>query len=326
MDYCYDYFFYCKPFVTPLQTCHGLWSERRGIIIQLRDQQGNIGKGEIAPLSWFGSETIEQATQFCSQLDTKFNPQIIDQIPNNLPCCQFAFESALVNLEKVANNSPITNLDYNLSSNYQIYLVNHPWNYSYLLPTGLAALQSIQTKVAQQHNTFKQKIGVQSFEQERSLIKELMSYLPTQGKLRLDANGGLNLETTKRWLEFAELENELEHKIELIEQPLPPEDFSTLLALSQQFKTAIALDESVANLTQLQSCYEQGWRGVYVLKAAIMGSPSRLAQWLQTHPIDALFSSVFETAIGRQNVLELAIKWGNPARALGFGVNHWFQE
>jgi O-succinylbenzoate synthase len=322
MDYCYDYFFYCKPFVIPLQTCHGLWSERRGIIIQLRDQQGNIGKGEIAPLSWFGSETIEQATQFCSQLDTKFNPQIIDQIPNNLPCCQFAFESALVNLEKVANNSPITNLDFNLSSNYQIYLVNHPWNYSYLLPTGLAALQSIQTKVAQQHNTFKQKIGVQSFEQERSLIKELMSYLPTQGKLRLDANGGLNLETTKRWLEFAELE----HKIELIEQPLPPEDFSTLLALSQQFKTAIALDESVANLTQLQNCYEQGWRGVYVLKAAIMGSPRRLAQWLQTHPIDALFSSVFETAIGRQNVLELAVKWGNPARALGFGVNHWFQE
>jgi O-succinylbenzoate synthase len=322
MDYCYDYFIYCKPFVIPLQTSHGLWSERRGIIIQLRDQQGNVGKGEIAPLSWFGSETIEQATQFCSQLDTKFNPQIIDQIPNNLPCCQFAFESALVNLEKVANNSPITNLDYNLNSNYQIYLVNHPWNYSYLLPTGLAALPSIQTKVAQQYNTFKQKIGIQSFEQERSLIKELISYLPTQGKLRLDANGGLNLETTKRWLEFAELE----HKIELIEQPLPPEDFSTLLALSQQFKTAIALDESVANLTQLQSCYEQGWRGVYVLKAAIMGSPSRLAQWLQTHPIDALFSSVFETAIGRQNVLELAIKWGNPNRALGFGVNHWFQE
>ena len=322
MDYCYDYFFYCKPFVIPLQTCHGLWSERRGIIIQLRDQQGNIGKGEIAPLSWFGSETIEQATQFCSQLDTKFNPQIIDQIPNNLPCCQFAFESALVNLEKVANNSPITNLDFNLSSNYQIYLVNHPWNYSYLLPTGLAALQSIQTKVAQQHNTFKQKIGVQSFEQERSLIKELISYLPTQGKLRLDANGGLNLETTKRWLEFAELE----HKIELIEQPLPPEDFSTLLALSQQFKTAIALDESVSSLIQLQNCYEQGWRGVFVLKAAIIGSPRRLAQWLQTHPIDALFSSVFETAIGRQNVLELAVKWGNPNRALGFGVNHWFQE
>ena len=322
MDYCYNYFSYCKPFVTPLQTSHGLWSERKGIIIQLRDQQGNIGKGEIAPLSWFGSETIEQATQFCAQLDTKFNPQIIDQIPNNLPCCQFAFESALVNLEKVANNSPITNLDHNLDSKHEIDCVIHPWNYSYLLPTGLAALQSIQTKVAQQYNTFKQKIGIQSFEQERSLIKELIAYLPTQGKLRLDANGGLNLETTKRWLEFAELEN----KIELIEQPLPPEDFSTLLALSQQFKTAIALDESVANLTQLQSCYQQGWRGVYVLKAAIMGSPRRLAQWLQTHPIDALFSSVFETAIGRQNVLELAIKWGNPNRALGFGVNHWFQE
>lgn len=326
MDYYYDYFVYCKPFVIPLQTCHGLWSERKGIIIQLKDQRGNVGRGEIAPLSWFGSETIEQATQFCAQLDAKFNPQIIDQIPNDLPCCQFAFESALINLERAANNASITNLDHHLNTKYEIDSVNHPWNYSYLLPTGLAALPSIQTNVAQQYNTFKQKIGIQRFEQERSLIKELISYLPTEGKLRLDANGGLNLETTKRWLEFAELENELENKIELIEQPLPPEEFPTLLALSRQFKTAIALDESVANLTQLQSCYQQGWRGVYVLKAAIMGSPRRLGQWLQTHPIDALFSSVFETAIGRQNVLELAIKWGNPSRALGFGVNHWFQE
>ncbi|MEB3189732.1 MAG: o-succinylbenzoate synthase [Snowella sp.] len=322
MDYYYDYFVYCKPFVMPLQTCHGLWSERKGIIIQLTDQWGNVGRGEIAPLSWFGSETIEQATQFCAQLGAKFNPQIIDQIPNDLPCCQFAFESALINLKRVANHTLITDLDHHLNTKHEIDSVNHPWNYSYLLPTGLAALPSIQTNVAQQYNTFKQKIGVQSFEQERSLIKELISYLPTQGKLRLDANGGLNLETTKRWLEFAELEN----KIELIEQPLPPEEFPTLLALSRQFKTAIALDESVANLTQLQSCYQQGWRGVYVLKAAIMGSPRRLGQWLQTHPIDALFSSVFETAIGRQNVLELAIKWGNPSRALGFGVNHWFQE
>ncbi|MFM7440690.1 MAG: enolase C-terminal domain-like protein, partial [Snowella sp.] len=115
-------------------------------------------------------------------------------------------------------------------------------------------------------------------------------------------------------------------QIEFIEQPLPPDQFSELLTLSQNFKTAIALDESVANLKQLKECYELGWRGIYVIKAAIMGSPRQLENFYQNHAIDSVFSSVFETSIGQQAVLALAQELRSCDRALGFGVNQWFQE
>ena len=121
---------------------------------------------------------------------------------------------------------------------------------------------------------------------------------------------------------------------------MPPDQFSELLTLSQNFQTAIALDESVANLKQLKECYELGWRGIYVIKAAIMGSPRQLENWCQNKAIDIVFSSVFETSIGQQAVLALAQKFNNcdqkvalgdrkaalRDRALGFGVNQWFED
>ncbi|MGL5795420.1 MAG: o-succinylbenzoate synthase, partial [Waterburya sp.] len=54
-------------FKQPLRTSHGVWQVREGIIISLIDQNGKTTQGEIAPLPWFGSETIAQAVEFCQQ-------------------------------------------------------------------------------------------------------------------------------------------------------------------------------------------------------------------------------------------------------------------
>jgi O-succinylbenzoate synthase len=96
--------------------------------------------------------------------------------------------------------------------------------------------------------------------------------------------------------------------------------------MSWHYSTPIALDESVATLDQLEDCYKRGWRGIFVIKTAIAGSPRRLRQFCQAHAIDAVFSSVFESAIARLAALQLAAELSNPNRAIGFGVNHWFNE
>jgi O-succinylbenzoate synthase len=49
-----------------------------------------------------------------------------------------------------------------------------------------------------------------------------------------------------------------------------------------------------------------------------------LRQFCQQHEIDAVFSSVFETAIGRQTALQLAAELSRKNRAVGFGVDHFF--
>ena len=298
---------YKIPFRYPLKTSHGVWSVREGIIINLTDDTGKTGQGEIAPLPWFGSENLESALAFCQQFADGIIREQIANIPDNLPACQFGFTSAvedLLFLEKEHQNSDFT--------------------YSYLLPAGesaLAILKELSTEITQKGNqTFKWKIGVEDIKKEREIFTKIVNQLSRQSKLRLDANGGLNYYQAQEWLKLAD-NSEI---VEFIEQPLNPQKLNLMLKLSENYTTSLALDESVANIKQLHDRFADGWRGIFVIKAAIVGSPILLRQFCQQNQIDAVFSSVFESRIGRKAVLRLATELSNPNRALGFGVDHWF--
>ena len=289
---------YQRRFKQPLRTSQGIWQIREGIIINLSDRI-NTARGEIAPLPWFGSETLTEALNFCQQLKETITVEEIRQIPDRFPCCQFAFESALTALNNRVD--PINGLDY-----------------CYLLPAGKEALSSWQGICDRWHNnTFKWKIGVYPLEEEIKILQQLIKTLPIQIKLRLDANGGLNLIQAKKLLNLTDT---LE-RIEFIEQPLPPDRLPQLLNLSREYSTPLALDESVASFQQLQFAHQQGWQGIFVIKASIMGFPSRLIKYCQQHSLDVVFSSVFETKIGRDAVLKLARQYGT--RAVGFGVDYF---
>lgn len=284
-----------------MRTSHGLWRVREGIIITLKSVEG-IAYGEIAPIPWFGSETIAEARQFCQQQGNTIDSVTIAQIPNSLPACQFGFESALLTIEQKLK--PVE---------------EDLFDYCYLLPTGKQALAD--TIPQQTPSTFKWKIGIEDVATEIAIAKQLISKLPPNSQLRLDANGGLTRTDAQNWLEFAQNLN----IIEFIEQPLPPSQFQEMMELNNSYSTPLALDESVTNISQLQDCYQRGWRGVFVVKCAIAGFPSRLISFAREHDLDLVFSSVFETSIGRQTALQLANKLGSD-RCLGFGVKHWFED
>jgi len=310
MPYQFNFHLYRRPFKHPLTTSHGKWDVREGIILRLTDETGQTGRGEIAPIPWFGSETLEQALDFCQQLPSEITETDIFSIPSHLPACQFAFESAW---EEIGIKIPphlITPSSH------------HPLTYSYLLPTGKAALHSWQKAWQQGYRTFKWKIGVAQFEEELKIFEQLRQALPKSAQLRLDANGGLSPQVAQQWLKIADT-TEI---VEFLEQPLPPEQLELMLEMSTQYSTAIALDESVATLQQLQSCYEQGWRGIFVIKPAIAGSPRRLRKFCQEQAIETVFSSALETAVGRKAALQLAAELSHPKLAVGFALDHWFDE
>jgi O-succinylbenzoate synthase len=316
MQYRFEFRPYQQRFVRSLFTSHGTWDIREGIILRLTDETGKIGWGEIAPISWFGSETLEQAREFCHELPEEITQETIFSIPDELPACQFGFESAAWNVGTGDNSQS---------------LIPNPQSlrYSALLPAGEAALQTWQSLWEQGYQTFKWKIGVYPIAKELEIFELLTQTLPASAKLRLDANGGLSYEEAKLWLRACDnikANEQLSLEIEFIEQPLSVDQFEAMLELSYGYKTAIALDESVATLKQLATCFKQGWRGIFVIKPGIVGSPSRLRQFCQQHKIDAVFSSVFETAIGRQAALQLAAELSQANRAVGFGVNHWFTQ
>ena len=305
MNYQFAFRPYQHPFRQPLITSHGIWKVREGIIIRLTDNVGRVGWGEIAPLPWFGSETLTEAVAFCRHLDEKVTEEIIAAIPPQLSASQFAFESALFSLSPRLPVSP-----------------SPRQGYSHLLPTGEVALTAWKVAWDKGGRTFKWKIGVSAIEEEIKLCEKLVRILPTGGKLRLDANGGLSWDEANDWLKICDRLG----IVEFVEQPLAPQQLDLMLELSGKYSTPVALDESVATLVQLQECYQRGWRGIFIIKAAIAGSPQRLRQFCRQYQIDAVFSSVFETSIGRKAALCLAAELSHPNRALGFGVNHWFRE
>ncbi|MEH2069602.1 MAG: o-succinylbenzoate synthase [Nostoc sp.] len=308
---------YRRRFVRTLTTNHGKWDIRDGIILRLSDESGRVGWGEIAPISWFGSETIEQALDFCRQLPAEITEETIFSIPDELPACQFGFESAWEMCKEDAENE------------IDEFTASYSPSYSALLPAGEAALNQWQSLWQQGYRTFKWKIGVDAIAHELKIFELLTHTLPASSKLRLDANGGLSYEQANLWLwtcDNLKANRELAPEIEFIEQPLPVEQFQGMLELSMFYGTAIALDESVATLKQLIACYQQGWRGIFVIKPGIIGSPFLLRKFCQQHNIDAVFSSVFETAIGRQTALRLAAELSRNNRAVGFGIDHFFEQ
>lgn len=309
----FSFFVYHHKFKQPLITNHGIWRIREGIIIRLQDSEQRESLGEIAPLPWFGSETLTEAENFCQQLPQNIDLEIIEQIPHHLPCCQFAFQSAFEELNNQKSNSKILPKNSNYCQDLQ---------YSYLLPTGAKALKQLQNNPIINAQTFKWKIGINSLEEEQKLFSQLINLLPAQSKLRLDANGGLTYNQAQQWLEITAQST----MVEFIEQPLPANQFQLMLNLARNYITPLALDESVANLSQLQDCVQKGWRGILVIKPPIMGYPEKLKEYCLKNELDIVISSVLETTIGRKISLRLAKQMQNPNRAIGFGVNHWFEQ
>lgn len=310
MRYQFEFRPYHRQFKPPLQTSHGNWDIRDGIILSLSDDKTGTSSGEIAPISWFGSETMEQALDFCHQMPVEITDETIFSVPDDLPACQFGFESAWEGVKQGSGGA-----------GEEIFYPS-PLSYSGLLPAGEGALEAWHTLWEQGYRTFKWKIGVYPMLDEIEVFQALTQNLPASAKLRLDANGGLSYQDANYWLWTCDRQP---REIEFIEQPLPVEQFEEMQELSSKYSTAIALDESVATLKQLKVCYQQGWRGIFVVKPCIAGSPSRLRQFCREHQIDIVFSSVFETTVGRKAALKLATEL-SCHRAVGFGINHWFDE
>ncbi|MEH2048318.1 o-succinylbenzoate synthase [Nostoc sp.] len=321
MRYQFKFRPYQRRFLRSLTTNHGKWDIREGIILRLTHESGKVGWGEIAPISWFGSETLEQALDFCRQLSGEITEETIFSIPDELPACQFGFESAQ---EWGSGEWGVGSGGDNFITPKSSLL----W-YSALLAAGEVALNQWETLWQQGYRTFKWKIGVYAIADELKIFESLIHTLPAFTKLRLDANGGLSYEEANLWLRTCDnlKENaELPLEIEFIEQPLLVEQFQEMLELSTSYETAIALDESVATLGQLAACHLQGWRGIFVIKPGIVGSPSRLRKFCHQYQIDAVFSSVFETAIARLAALQLAAELSRNNRAIGFGIDHFFEQ
>lgn len=294
---------YKRAFRQPLLTAHGEWKEREGVIVRLEDNRGQVGFGEVAPISWFGTENLEDAINCLRRLGSSFFQEDVKAIPNTLPCCQFALEAALMALSE--RESRISSFSSEVGA---------------LLSLESGFEEKVREKLEDGYRSFKVKIGVQSIEEELSLIQRLASLLPKDGNIRLDANGGLSTVGVSFLLKEVE-----GFPIEFLEQPFASDQREDLLALANDSSVPIALDESVVKVDDLKRWRDLHWPGIYVLKPSLAGRLTDLREELNQGAGDFVFSSALETVVGMKASLKLAAEFVSK-RALGFGVSSLFQE
>ncbi len=296
-NYLFSFGRYQRPFLYPLQTAHGQWSVREGLIIQLIDQARSKYWGEIAPIPWFGSESLAEAIEFCTSLGDSVSWPV--EIPDQLPATQFAFSAAIP-----YGYEPL-----------EPVMEDVAW--SVLLPAGERVLKAWQRPWALGHRTFKWKIGVAEVAEELVMFDRLRAALPTDAKLRLDANAGLSYDDACTWLSSLPV-----NAIEFLEQPVA--SLAEMLRLAERFEMPLAVDELASNLGRLRDCYDQGWRGIYVIKPCIAGSLGDLTDFIQEHQLDVVVSSSLESSIGQQVTLRWATDQMLMDRAAGMATGNWF--
>jgi O-succinylbenzoate synthase len=294
---------YRLAFRTPVRTSHGVWAEREGLLLRVEDGNGRVGYGEVAPLPWFGTETLAEAIELCGSLTGQLSDETLAQLEPRFCCVRFALAAAL---DPVAEK---------VWAHQRLAVAS-------LLPAGRLALEKTDEALENGWMTFKWKVGVEDPADELAILDDLLGRLPNYAKLRLDANGGWNTRQAARWLERC-----AERPVEFIEQPVPPEQVDALLGLAQDYPVTLALDEAVAGPEDLRRWHGLGWSGIYVIKPATAGVPAALLATLAELKADAVFSSALETPIGRLAALRTAFSYKGPqTRALGFGVGALFAD
>jgi O-succinylbenzoate synthase len=309
MRYRFAYRPYRRTFPSPLRTAHGAWVEREGAFVRLESESGSVGFGEIAPIAWFGTETLPEALEACAEIGSDPDDVRLDAVPARLGCLRFALASARADVA-----TPLPKADATSGSRDRLPVAA-------LLPAGRAVLEALPRRLEEGFLALKWKVGVGRAEDELSLLDDVLGRLPSYCKLRLDANGAWDRRTAEKWLARC-----AERPVEFVEQPVAPEHEAVLLGLATDYPVTLALDESVAGLESARAWQGRGWRGVLVMKPALAGPMADLVAWAaQTKP-DLVLSSAIETAVGRAAILRVAFAHNLTRRALGFGLGSLFGD
>lgn len=302
MAYRFSHRLYRLPLRVPLRTAHGLWGEREGMLLRLETDAGRVGFGEVAPIAWFGSETLAEADELCRKFGDRLDEQTIAALDPRFGAVRFALSVARSPAEdsRTGTRVPLTGL----------------------LPAGAAARAVLAERIEAGWLTFKWKVGVFPVDEELGILDHLLEALPSYAKLRLDANGAWDRRQAGRWLARC-----AERPIEWVEQPVNPVDRAALLGLAADYPVKLALDESVVRLEDAQRWQAEGWPGVFVIKPALAGSWDDVVQWAVSTKADIVLSSAIETALARRAILGRALR--EPAllkRAPGFGTGEVFGD
>jgi O-succinylbenzoate synthase len=289
---------YSLPFRAIVLTAHGPWAMREGLYVRIDKAGGGVGFGEASPVPHFGKESVGAGEAFLASLGGRVAPDILSRVPGGLSSLRGALACALGDDAGPPRHDSMA--------------------VAALLPAGRAALRGAPEKVQAGFRIFKWKVAVGDACDEMAILDDLMGILPAGSRVRLDANGGWDTRTAGRWLDHAS-----GLPVEFVEQPVAAGSRGgddALMGLAADYPVPVALDESVACDADAARWLDAGWKGYFVIKAALLGDAAGTLGRLAQAGARVVFSSALETGIGARCALRAAFAWPGERAALGFGV------
>ena len=282
-----------KPFsfklTRKLRTSQGIIHNKVGLLLQVKDSDGNYGWGEVSTIEKNELKKSIESLDFIGRKTTKDSIEnYLFELPGALA---FGLGASLADLDSLTGNKlHFERLDIAKSS--------------YLLPTDIDPLESIieyinRSNKENSSRTIKWKVSNQekNFNEEK-ILQEILNILPKNFKLRIDPNGGWSRQKAQQWSN--ELKNE--PRLDWIEQPLQSTDIEGLFSLANQIP--IALDESLVEFPNLRKI----WKGWQIRRPALDGDPRLLLKEIDKKHSQIVISTAFETGIGSRWINHLAAK------------------
>lgn len=277
-------------FKQPAGTSRGVYRTRTVWYITARDDEGNWGIGECAPLPDLSCDAMPdedfeaRLAEACRQVEcaavplSQAAPQHLPELAflRSFPSILFGIETALLSLAAChTHGNPYHLFDNAFSRGEQGITINGlVW-----MGTFEEMMARMEEKLAQGFRCIKIKIGAIDWSREISLIRALRERYPKDVvEIRVDANGGFTPEQAPERL--AELAR---YDIHSIEQPIRQGQWEAMARLCRTTPIPIALDEELIGVnspTDKARLLDTIRPQYIILKPSLHGGISGSAEWI----------------------------------------------
>jgi o-succinylbenzoate synthase len=319
------FFSYRIPFKEPFRIAGNAISHREGILLVYK-QQNMEAYGEVAPLPGFSQEKLDQVRQVLllnrsliqesiEQGSGQETLQLLEQL-HSFPSLSFGLDTLLHDIAAKRENKSL--VDYLFPDG------SHHVQSNATLPIGdeTSTLKKAEQLIASGFKTLKIKVG-ENFLREKNILQALRRHFPSV-KIRIDANQAWSKDEA-----IQHLNTLYPLDIEYCEQPVSHTSIDQLKAVKEAVQVPIAADESVRNKTQAAELSERKAADLLILKPMLLGSFQTIfvtKELADTHHIKTIFTTSFETAIGRAAIAVLAAGLSEKDRAQGVATGRFLKQ
>lgn len=309
----------------PFATSYGTHHDRESIIIELHDEEGRSGWGEVVAFSqpWYTEETVRTAwhiiTDFLVPIILRNNishPYDVSRLfasikRNNM--AKAGVEGAVWDLYAQQTGQSLAKALGGIRDKIEVGVVVG-------LDTLPNMLHQIEQYMLEGYQRFKIKIKPGNDYELLYSIRKQFPYIP----LMADANSAYTLQHA------AELKRLDDLGLMMIEQPLADTDFLDHAILQKELQTPICLDESIHSLEDARIALTLGSCRIINIKAGRVGGLTEavhIHDYCQEHDIPVWCGGMIEMGISRgQNVALASLANFTIPGDISASSRHWKQD